>query len=75
MIPRGIRMIYCCIIYNDITYHKCPIRYITINLNRPLERRLAVACTTIMRWVQHVVPAFERRWNHYARDAACSTSH
>jgi transposase-like protein len=31
------------------------------------ERGLAVAHTTIMRWVQRFVPEFERRWNRYAR--------
>src|SRR6201999_4375776 len=31
------------------------------------ERGLAVAHTTIMRWVQRFVPEFERRRNRYAR--------
>jgi transposase-like protein len=31
------------------------------------ERGLAVAHTTILRWVQRFVPAFEKRWNRYAR--------
>ena len=31
------------------------------------ERGLAVAHTTIMRWVQRFVPEFEHRWNRYAR--------
>jgi transposase-like protein len=31
------------------------------------ERGLAVSHTTIMRWVQRFVPAFEKRWNRYAR--------
>jgi transposase-like protein len=31
------------------------------------ERGLAVAHTTIMRWVQRYVPVFEKRWNRYAR--------
>jgi transposase-like protein len=30
------------------------------------ERGLVVAHTTIMRWVQRFVPAFEKRWNRYA---------
>jgi transposase-like protein len=31
------------------------------------ERGLEVAHTTIMRWVQRLVPEFEKRWNRYAR--------
>ena len=31
------------------------------------ERGLAVAHTTIMRWLQRFVPEFEKRWNRYAR--------
>ena len=31
------------------------------------ERRLDIAHTTIMRWVQRYVPEFEKRWNGYAR--------
>jgi transposase-like protein len=31
------------------------------------ERGVAVSYTTIMRWVQHYVPAFERRWARLAR--------
>jgi transposase-like protein len=30
------------------------------------ERGLAVAHTTIMRWLQRFVPVFEKRWNRYA---------
>ena len=30
------------------------------------ERGLSLAHTTIMRWVQRFVPAFEKRWNRYA---------
>ena len=33
------------------------------------ERGLALAHTTIMRWVQRFVPEFERRWNRFARKA------
>ena len=29
--------------------------------------RLSMAHTTIMRWVHHYVPEFERRWNQFAR--------
>jgi hypothetical protein len=31
------------------------------------ERGPALSHTTIMRWVQRFVPAFEKRWNRYAR--------
>jgi transposase-like protein len=31
------------------------------------ERGLSMAHTTIMRWVYHYVPEFERRWNRFAR--------
>jgi len=31
------------------------------------ERGLLMAHTTIMRWVHHYVPEFERRWNRFAR--------
>jgi transposase-like protein len=31
------------------------------------EREVAVSHTTIMRWVRHYVPEFERRWSRFAR--------
>jgi hypothetical protein len=31
------------------------------------ERGLSMAHTTIVRWVHHYVPEFERRWNRFAR--------
>jgi transposase-like protein len=31
------------------------------------ERGIALAHTTILRWVQRYVPIFEKQWNHYAR--------
>ena len=31
------------------------------------EREVAVSHTTIMRWVRHFVPEFERRWSRFAR--------
>jgi transposase-like protein len=31
------------------------------------ERGIALAHTTILRWVQRSVPEFEKRWNRYAR--------
>src|SRR4029453_19107101 len=36
------------------------------------ERGLALAHTTIMRWVQWFVPEFEKRWNRFARKAGRS---
>ncbi len=31
------------------------------------ERGILLVHTTIMRWVQRYVPAFEKRWHSYAR--------
>jgi transposase-like protein len=31
------------------------------------ERGIALAHSTILRWVQRYVPEFEKRWNRYAR--------
>jgi len=31
------------------------------------ERGLSIAHTTIMRWVQHYAPEFEKRWQRFAR--------
>ena len=36
------------------------------------ERNLSIAHTTIMRWVHHYAPEFERRWNRFARPAGSS---
>src|SRR3978361_510273 len=36
------------------------------------ERGLSLAHTTIMRWVRHYAPEFERRWNRFARSAGSS---
>src|SRR6202522_913282 len=36
------------------------------------ERGLALAHTTIMRWVHHYAPELERRWNRFARPAGSS---
>src|ERR1700723_309400 len=36
------------------------------------ERGLSLAHTTIMRWLHHSVPEFERRWNGFARPAGSS---
>ena len=36
------------------------------------ERRLFMADPTIMRWIQHYVPEFEKRWNRFARQAGGS---
>src|SRR4028119_110052 len=34
------------------------------------ERGVSVVHTTVMRWVQHYVPVFEKRWMKYARPRA-----
>src|SRR5580693_3901801 len=36
------------------------------------ERGLSIAHTTIMRWVHHYAPEFERRWNRFAQPAGAS---
>jgi len=36
------------------------------------ERGLLMAHTTIMRWVHHYVPEFERRWHRFARSVGAS---
>jgi transposase-like protein len=36
------------------------------------ERRLSVAHTTILRWVQRYVPEFEKRWDRFALQAGRS---
>jgi transposase-like protein len=36
------------------------------------EQGLSVSRTTIMRWVQHYAPEFERRWNRFAHPAGAS---
>src|SRR5271163_2778782 len=36
------------------------------------ERGLSMAHTTIMRWVHHYAPEFERRWNRFARPIGSS---
>ncbi len=36
------------------------------------ERGIALAHTTILRWVQRYVPEFEKRWNQYARPVSGS---
>src|SRR6267154_408325 len=36
------------------------------------ERGLSLVHTTIMRWVHHYAPEFERRWNRFARPAGSS---
>ena len=37
-----------------------------------LERGIELAHTTILRWVQHYTPEFEKRWNRYARSVGGS---
>jgi transposase-like protein len=36
------------------------------------ERNLSMAHTTIMRWIHHYAPEFERRWNRFAQPAGPS---
>jgi len=36
------------------------------------ERSIGLAHTTILRWVQHYTPEFEKRWNRYARSVGGS---
>jgi hypothetical protein len=36
------------------------------------ERGIALAHTTIMRWIQRYVPEFEKRWNRFACRAGAS---
>ena len=36
------------------------------------ERGLSIVHTTIMRWVHHSSPEFNRRWNRFARPAGTS---
>ena len=36
------------------------------------ERGIALAHTTILRWVQRYVPDFEKRWNQHARSVGDS---
>src|ERR1700691_1728522 len=36
------------------------------------ERGLSLAHTTIMRWIHHYAPEFERRWSRFARPAGTS---
>src|SRR5215813_11087332 len=36
------------------------------------DRGISLAHTTILRWVQHYVPEFEKRWQRYARPVGSS---
>src|SRR5215207_7611049 len=36
------------------------------------ERAVALSHTTILRWVQHYVPEFEKRWSRHARSVGTS---
>ena len=36
------------------------------------DRGIGLAHTTILRWVQHYTPEFEKRWNRYARSVGGS---
>ena len=37
-----------------------------------LERGVAVAPSTIFRWVQRYLPEFEKRWDRFSRSVGCS---
>ena len=39
------------------------------------ERGIVLAHTTILRWVQHYVPEFEKRWSRYAAAPGDLTRH
>ena len=36
------------------------------------ERRIGLAHTTILRWIQRYAPEFEKRWRRYARPVSGS---
>jgi hypothetical protein len=36
------------------------------------ERGINLSHTTILRWVQHYVPEFDKKWNRFARPAGAS---
>jgi len=36
------------------------------------DRGITLTHTTILRWLQHYLPAFEKRWSRYARPAGGS---
>ena len=36
------------------------------------ERGIELAHTTILRWVQHYIPEFQKRWNRFARSVGGS---
>ena len=39
------------------------------------ERGLSLAPSTILRWVQHYAPEFQKRWNRFARPVGGSPAH
>jgi hypothetical protein len=59
--------------YTPEVIELCVRRYLTYRLSyRDLsammaERDVAVSHTTILRWVQHYVPEFERRWARFSK--------
>jgi hypothetical protein len=60
--------------YNPKVIELCVRWYLTYRLSyRDLpammaERDISVSHTTMLRWVQHYVPEFERRWARFAQD-------
>ena len=36
------------------------------------ERGIDLAHTTVLRWVQHYIPEFQKRWNRFARSVGGS---
>lgn len=64
--------------FDRVTITLCFRWYITYKLSyRDLvemmaERGIDVSHTTILRWVQHYVPEFEKRWHHYTRPVGLS---
>ena len=46
----------------------CAPWYLSFKLSyRDRERGITMAHTTILRWVQHYTPEFQKRWNRFAR--------
>ena len=64
--------------FDPVIITLCVRWYITYKLSyRDLvemmaERGIDVSHTTILRWVQHFVPKFEKRWHHYTRPVSPS---
>ena len=51
----------------------CVRWYLSFKLSfRDLKRAISVAHSTILRWVQHFTPQFEKRWQRFARSVGGS---